>query len=431
MHTAAYAIESAGDSLALRQRAANRLILQLQLDAYAELEDVDCLDQHVARIASRLGISAYTQEQWTLFIDFLHRWLPLFRTHIITKAHLQFEHYRKLLNVLSTVDCLLPEDADYAEIMDAIDHFLVERTTATRDNQATPTPAMLARALKKFLEGLHISAATQQNEHYCEVSFRPTNVPGLSTMSWTGPSEAILTVERAIRNFANTHNLSFAKACETYLTEHPHHEQRTTITLLGFAETPPNPIPTYIVGAGELTEEQQKILHNTQMHYHCVADVTNILGKDYAPTLAQHTFVKLRDGTCRFPGCTRDAIDCQTDHVINHADGGWTATGNLQSLCQHHHNMKTDRRVHATMDPYGIVTWHFPNGETITTEPTGKLAGIFSNPKAITTRWGNHPLIKSQAPPANNGLGYWGYTLEQRLARKRRKSVQGPPKSAK
>ena len=63
-------------------------------------------------------------------------------------------------------------------------------------------------------------------------------------------------------------------------------------------------------------------------------------------------YVEGRDGTCRAPGCNRPAYLCQMDHRINYADGGATHPRNLASLCQHHHNMKTDGRTHYIMDPH-------------------------------------------------------------------------------
>jgi hypothetical protein len=56
--------------------------------------------------------------------------------------------------------------------------------------------------------------------------------------------------------------------------------------------------------------------------------------------------IRLRDGTCRHPGCRVPAEDCEIDHVLafNHADpalGGPTAEWNLCCLCKGHHLEKT------------------------------------------------------------------------------------------
>ncbi|MET0354257.1 MAG: DUF222 domain-containing protein, partial [Plantibacter flavus] len=50
--------------------------------------------------------------------------------------------------------------------------------------------------------------------------------------------------------------------------------------------------------------------------------------------------VRLRDGTCRAPGCGRRARACDLDHSVAWEDGGTTDVGNLACLCPHHHRMK-------------------------------------------------------------------------------------------
>lgn len=47
--------------------------------------------------------------------------------------------------------------------------------------------------------------------------------------------------------------------------------------------------------------------------------------------------VALRDGTCRFPACTRPHVWCDAHHAIHWADGGKAALSNLVLLCRPHH----------------------------------------------------------------------------------------------
>lgn len=61
----------------------------------------------------------------------------------------------------------------------------------------------------------------------------------------------------------------------------------------------------------------------------------------YAATGSQRALIIGRDGTCRFPGCTRSAAAADMDHITNHADGGPTSTDNLHALFRRHHNEKT------------------------------------------------------------------------------------------
>lgn len=60
----------------------------------------------------------------------------------------------------------------------------------------------------------------------------------------------------------------------------------------------------------------------------------------YAVPAALTAFVRLRDETCRFPGCRRRAERCDLDHVMAWADGGSTCAANLTHLCRHHHRLK-------------------------------------------------------------------------------------------
>lgn len=92
------------------------------------------------------------------------------------------------------------------------------------------------------------------------------------------------------------------------------------------------------------------------------------------PCHAIKAAVEGRDGICRFPGCNVPAIRCDSDHRINHADGGPTCVHNLTSLCRHHHNDKTAGRIKYFMDPAtGIVIWLLADGTWAVTVPEGPL----------------------------------------------------------
>jgi len=70
-----------------------------------------------------------------------------------------------------------------------------------------------------------------------------------------------------------------------------------------------------------------------------------------------------RDGTCRFPGCTRRAAACDVDHAVDHAEGGPTNRANTGMLCRRHHNRKTHAGWTITdSDEDGSCTWRSPTG---------------------------------------------------------------------
>ena len=101
----------------------------------------------------------------------------------------------------------------------------------------------------------------------------------------------------------------------------------------------------------------------------------------YAWTAKVSGWVAARDGTCRFPGCVRPAVEADTDHVerYHHADpreGGRTVKANAAKLCRRHHRCKTAgengrngwrvRQIGA-----GRLVWTTPTGEEVVTEPEG------------------------------------------------------------
>ncbi len=83
----------------------------------------------------------------------------------------------------------------------------------------------------------------------------------------------------------------------------------------------------------------------------------------YAIPARLRELVVTRDGTCRFPGCSRAASACQLDHAQAWDDGGGTSVGNLGALCTRHHQLKTHAGWALTAGrPDGSCTWHSPAG---------------------------------------------------------------------
>ncbi|MGW9267067.1 DUF222 domain-containing protein [Gordonia terrae] len=69
-------------------------------------------------------------------------------------------------------------------------------------------------------------------------------------------------------------------------------------------------------------------------------------GNGYRPTASCAVFVRVRDGYCTEPGCTRSAFACDLDHVTeyDHTDparGGATSSENLNAKCRPSHLLKT------------------------------------------------------------------------------------------
>jgi len=65
------------------------------------------------------------------------------------------------------------------------------------------------------------------------------------------------------------------------------------------------------------------------------------VGRDrYTVPADLRSWLRLRDETCRFPGCSRRAQRCDIDHVKDWAHGGATDHDNLIHLCRKHHRLK-------------------------------------------------------------------------------------------
>ena len=88
-------------------------------------------------------------------------------------------------------------------------------------------------------------------------------------------------------------------------------------------------------------------------------------GYQHPPTL--DTALRLRDGTCRAPGCTRRAARCDCDHVVAYPRGS-TTLANGCCLCRRHHRLKTHApRWRLAVGEGGDLTWVTPTGATATT----------------------------------------------------------------
>ncbi|GAA1773078.1 HNH endonuclease signature motif containing protein [Kocuria aegyptia] len=96
--------------------------------------------------------------------------------------------------------------------------------------------------------------------------------------------------------------------------------------------------------------------------------------------------LRIRDGTCRFPGCRRRAERCDLDHTVAWQDGGRTAADNLAHLCRHHHLVKHRNgalgrwsvRQLGPAPSGGVLEWTSPAGRTYRTAPdpsAGATAG--------------------------------------------------------
>ena len=134
--------------------------------------------------------------------------------------------------------------------------------------------------------------------------------------------------------------------------------------------------PGYMEGYGVIDAEQVRaIATDATVRLIEEPSVSPADALRYQPSAALERYVRLRDLTCRFPGCDRPAVVCDVDHTIpfNRSDprkGGLTLACNLKCLCRQHHRDKTfDEGWRDEQLPDGTVIWTSPTGDVYRTVP--------------------------------------------------------------
>ena len=79
------------------------------------------------------------------------------------------------------------------------------------------------------------------------------------------------------------------------------------------------------------------------------------------PNAALRRRLDLRDQSCRFPGCTRQASRCHAHHVVHWADGGPTTLENMILACARHHHAVHEGGWQVHLDG-ADVQWTDPHG---------------------------------------------------------------------
>ena len=126
--------------------------------------------------------------------------------------------------------------------------------------------------------------------------------------------------------------------------------------------------PGQVRGAGPIPADVVRELLNDATMRRLVSDpLTGHLldygRKTYRVSDRLREFIQARDGTCRFPGCSRRAERCQIDHAEPWRSGGATTPANLGALCTRHHQLKTHGgwRI-VSSDESGACSWVSPLG---------------------------------------------------------------------
>jgi hypothetical protein len=113
------------------------------------------------------------------------------------------------------------------------------------------------------------------------------------------------------------------------------------------------------------------------------------------PNRAQRRALMVRDGGCRFPGCTERRY-VEAHHVRHWIDGGPTDLANLVLLCWHHHHAVHEGGFRISFEG-GVVTVCRPDGtllhgESLIAEGPGiveqnEALGVRITPESVAAQW--------------------------------------------
>lgn len=357
-----YIVNDPKDPLAVKATEIRKQDYLFWKDAKPDLEDDFDITCHT--LATRTGLSERRTRDITMALYRLAE-LPL------TMA-LQETYYFLDFSRLITIDAVLSKLGDVpAETLERIDQELSRYLTPSKPRQVLPSNTNLRRKLNGLIAIENPSteenkeAPTKNNSYFTYSSFS-----GKAGLAVEFDEATLIAIDEHISKAAEEHGLSKAEALAKLILGEI--ESRTKVVLHMYRAHDQESAPAFIRGFGWVSPETADNLRPAQTRDMDLAK--EMESESYVTPPLIGAYVEGRDGVCRWPGCYRPAESCQKDHRIDHARGGKTAGSNLASLCQHHHNVKTDGGAFYIMDPHtGDIVWLFDDGRWEYDEPQGPL----------------------------------------------------------
>ena len=358
-----YIVNDPKDPLAVKATEIRKQDYPFWKDAKPDLEDDFDISCHT--LATRTGLSERRTRDITMALYRLAE-LPLTMTPQETYYFLDFSR-------LITIDAVLSKLGDVpAETLERIDQELSRYLTPSKPGQVLPSNTNLRRKLNGLIAIENPSteenkeAPTKNNSYFTYSSFG-----GKAGLAVEFDETTLIAIDEHISKAAEEHGLSKAEALAKLILGEI--ESRTKVVLHMYRAHDQESAPAFIRGFGWVSPETADNLRPAQTRDMDLAK--EMESESYVTPPLIGAYVEGRDGVCRWPGCYRPAESCQKDHRIDHARGGKTAGSNLASLCQHHHNVKTDGGAFYIMDPHtGDIVWLFDDGRWEYDEPQGPLA---------------------------------------------------------
>jgi len=358
-----YIVNDPNDPLAVKATEIRKQDYLFWNEVKPDLEEDFDISCHT--LSTRTGLSERRMRDITMALYRLAE-LPL------TKA-LQETYYFLDFSRLITIDAVLSKLGDIpTEILERIDQELARYLTPTKPGQVLPSNTNLRRKLNGLIamEDPHPNEDKEPdagNDSY----FTYHSFGGKAGLAVEFDEATMLAIDERVSKAAEEHNLTKAEALAKLILGEI--ESRAKVVLHMYRAHDQEAAPTFIRGFGWVSPETADSLRPTQTRDMDLAK--RMESESYVTPPLVGAYVEGRDGVCRWPGCNRPAENCQKDHRIDHAQGGKTAGSNLASLCQHHHNIKTDGGAFYIMDPHtGDIVWLFDDGRWEYDEPQGPLA---------------------------------------------------------
>ncbi|MFP7366535.1 HNH endonuclease signature motif containing protein [Corynebacterium callunae] len=252
------------------------------------------------------------------------------------------------------------------------DRLLREFLTATSPNQVLPSAAAISRRIKDIRDMLDDARATGSRGTQDDVSFGVDFKPdGSAEVGATVDAVDGYIINEAVTKHAKANELTYGEAFSDILRNKIH----VVVHLNLYSASDLAESPVWASGIGWLDAKAGQFWSARATKTRNMDEAAKITTDKHDPPPALRAAIIGRDGTCRFPGCSVPAHKAQVDHRIPFEEGGETSLEGTGSLCQHHHNMKTDGRINYLLDPYsGIIVWLMGDGTWSVTEPNGPLS---------------------------------------------------------
>ncbi|MDU0478850.1 HNH endonuclease signature motif containing protein [Staphylococcus chromogenes] len=297
------------------------------IDAVHEMHpEVVDWDVPMARLAGLTGTSV-TQTEHAFVNKHVLDALPQFKQLCLSLGHLDKQHLYAACGDLFSLATEL-----YSELDQRLTAFLTPR----REHQVLPSVRVIKKRVKQWLDEL-IPPAPEPPGLEEKLTFSH-DAHGTTLFGQFSPALG-QELHEIIRTAAAANNITFAEAL---------------VGLLRGAITAKVVFHLYETDEGVF-------LNDEPLPAEDIAQWRMRGTHSYRPDARLRAFIQGRDGTCRFPGCHVPARRCDIDYVIPFPKGP-TSPDNLHCLCRHHHNLKTEQRVHPTLYPDGSVMWTFPAG---------------------------------------------------------------------